>query len=243
MDICLPLYNNDFITINRNLIYIWFKQKNKNKRKESYAREKIEIKSAEKFFICAGKEVSYDLILFNIYKTKKDDDYDSYLINFELWKDEFIDLNKKNKNMLKLDRKKNSIKQLNQDYAAINLFEGGYILYNISQRKIDKTIKEYNFYLYENNFMCLDNYVHIIEIKKYSKEDEIYELSQSKIKNINLSQNFNDIEIKKEQLELKNIQIKDVVVFTSIEEKEQNKKQILFIIIIFDNKIMILDYP
>ena len=243
LDICLPLYNNDFITINRTLLYIWHKQKNKNKRSESYIPEKIEIKSDEKYFICAGKEVSNDLLLLNIYKTKEEGDFDSYLIELEIGKNKNIDLNKNINYKLKLDKKKNSIKQLNQNYAAINLFEGGYILYNISQKKLDKKINENNYYLYANNFMCLEDYVHIFELKKYNKDDESYEFTHNKIKNINLNLNFNEEEINKEQVELKNIKVKDLVVFTRNERNAQNKKLILVVIIIFDNKIMILDYP
>lgn len=244
LDICLPLYNNDFITLNRNLLYVWNKQKNKTKRIESYIPKKINIICNDKFIICAGKEVSNNLILLNVYKTKEDD-YDSYLVELELGKDKFIDLNKAINYKLKLDRKKNSIKQLNHDYAAIDLLEGGYILYNIIQNKVDKTIKENNYFLYANNFLCLENYVHIIEIKKYHIEDEMYELYHNIIKEINLSQNLNEneAEIKKIQLELKNNRINDLVVFTRNKKIAKNKKQILVVIIIFANKIMILDLP
>ena len=83
----------------------------------------------------------------------------------------------------------------------------------------------------------------MFELKKHNCENELYEFCHNKIHNSSLNQNYNIEEIKKEFLELKNIKIKDLIVFTRNERNAQNKKVFFVAIIILEKKMMILDFP
>jgi hypothetical protein len=185
------------------------------------------------------KEISNNFVVINLYKVKKIDDFFSYLIYLNVDKDKLFDLNKRTKSKMKLNKNKNSIKKINNDYFSVLLYNGGCLIINISTRKIEENIKDYNDIFYINEFKEYGQYLYYFAIKKSSLNNKVYEYKHYKMNNCDdFVKTLPTIE-KKFNINIDNhIQNFEVIIFNN-EENYINRFDVLAMLVIGEKFILI----